>query len=221
MLLAAARGNPLALLELPAALTDRQLQGAEPIVGPPPARGAVEESFRARVSALPAAVRRALLLAAADQVGDLATLERALARSGLPDSTLESAREAGLVQLNGTLAFRHPLVRSAVYGYATRNERRAAHETLAEVMADPIGRAWHRALTSEQEDEAIAGELDAAGAQAAARGAFGPAPLRSNARRSSAKIPPSEDNGCCGPGRPRWALGDHRRRSPSSTGQDR
>ncbi len=40
-----AAGNPLALLELPAGLTTRQLDGVEPIVGPPPARGAVEKSF--------------------------------------------------------------------------------------------------------------------------------------------------------------------------------
>jgi len=175
MLLAAAHGNPLALLELPAGLTDRQLQGAEPIVGPPPARGAVEESFRARVRALPAPVRRALLLVAADQVGDLETLERALARSGLSDSALQTAHDAGLLQLNGTIEFRHPLVRSAVYGLATRSERRAAHEMLAAVTEDPIGRAWHRALTSERADESIAAELDAAGAQAAVRGAYGPA----------------------------------------------
>jgi len=127
------------------------------------------------VRALPAPVRRALLLAAADQVGDLTTLERALAHSGLPNSTLQSAQEAGLVQRGGTLAFHHPLVRSAVYGLATRTERRAAHETLAEVMEDPIDRAWHRALTSDHADEAISAELDAAGAQAAARGAYGPA----------------------------------------------
>jgi len=175
MLLAAARGNPLALLELPAGLTDRQLQGAEPIVGPPPARGAVEESFRARVRALPTPVRRALLLAAADQVGDPETLGRALTRSGLPDSALQSAQDAGLLTLNGSVTFRHPLVRSAVYGLASRDERRAAHEMLAEVMEDPIGRAWHRALTSDRANEAIAAELDAAGAQAAARGAYGPA----------------------------------------------
>lgn len=175
MLLTAARGNPLALLELPAGLTDRQLQGAEPILGPPPARGAVEESFRARVRTLPAPVRQALLLAAADQVGNMETLERALAHSGLSDSTLQSAQEAGLVQLDGTVAFRHPLVRSAVYGLATRNERRAAHEALADATEDPIGRAWHRALTSDQANEAVAVELDAAGAQAAARGAYGPA----------------------------------------------
>jgi hypothetical protein len=76
LLLRTAGGNPLALLELPAGLTARQLDGAEPIVGPPPARGAVEESFRIRVAALPQPVRSALLLAAAEQTGDPQTLER-------------------------------------------------------------------------------------------------------------------------------------------------
>jgi DNA-binding CsgD family transcriptional regulator len=171
LLLGTARGNPLALMELPAGLTARQLEGAEPIVGPPPARGAVEESFRVRVAALPSNVRAALLLAAADQGGDPRTLEQALQRSGLPASALEAAEEAGLVQVNGALAFRHPLVRSAVYGSATRSERRAAHETLAAVVDDPVGCAWHKALVTERADEGVAAELDAAGAQAVARGA--------------------------------------------------
>src|SRR4051812_14078685 len=42
-------GNPLALLELPGGLTETQLEGSEPIVGPPLARGAVERAFRGRV----------------------------------------------------------------------------------------------------------------------------------------------------------------------------
>jgi len=171
LLLRAANGNPLALLELPAGLTLRQLGGAEPIVGPPPARGAVEEAFRARVAALPAAVRTALLLAAAEQSGDLQTLERALERSGVPPAALAAAQDAGLVRVNGGLEFRHPLVRSAVYGSASPSERRTAHETLAAVLEDPVSSAWHVALMSDRADEAIAAQLDAAGAQAVARGA--------------------------------------------------
>jgi DNA-binding CsgD family transcriptional regulator len=171
LLLRTAKGNPLALLELPAGLTARQLGGVEPIVGPPRARGAVEEAFRARVAALPPAVRTALLLAAAEQSGDLPTLERALARSGVSASALVAAQDAGLVRVNGTLEFRHPLVRSAVYGSATHNERRTAHETLAAVLEDPVSSAWHVALMSDRTDEAIASQLDAAGAQAVARGA--------------------------------------------------
>ena len=57
-LLQTAHGNPLALLELPSALSAAQLDGVEPIVGPPPVRGAVEAAFGARVTELPDAARR-------------------------------------------------------------------------------------------------------------------------------------------------------------------
>jgi hypothetical protein len=40
MLVRAARGNPLALLERPVSLTDRQLDGTDPIAGPLRAKGA-------------------------------------------------------------------------------------------------------------------------------------------------------------------------------------
>jgi DNA-binding CsgD family transcriptional regulator len=170
-LLRAAGGNPLALIELPSGLSDRQLQGAEPIVEPPTVRGPVEERFRARLAELSDPVRRALLLAAADIDGALTTLQRAIERAGLPASALEEAERTGLVQLNGEVEFRHPLVRSAVYHSASRGERRAAHETLAAVLEDPVASAWHKALMSAGVDEAIAAELDQAGGQAYARGA--------------------------------------------------
>jgi DNA-binding CsgD family transcriptional regulator len=170
-LLTSARGNPLALLELPAALTEDQLLGAEPILGPPPVRPAVEAAFRARVDDLPEDTRRVLLLASADEAGDLATIELAAARLGLDGADLELAERGGLVQLNADVAFRHPLVRSAIYRSASRAERKAAHETLASVVDDPTRSAWHRALVADGADEAIAAELEAAGFQAAARGA--------------------------------------------------
>src|ERR671936_1182577 len=88
-LLNTAHGNPLALLELPSALTAAQLEGAEPILGPPPVRGAVEAAFGARVERLPEATRRILLLAAADEAGDLAAIERAVARVGLAIADLD------------------------------------------------------------------------------------------------------------------------------------
>jgi DNA-binding CsgD family transcriptional regulator len=170
-LLQAARGNPLALLELPAALSEEQLVGAEPILGPHPVRPAVEESFRARVADLPEGTRRVLLLAAADESGDLATIELAARRLGLDGTDLDVAERRGLVRLNGSITFRHPLVRSAIYRSASRTERKAAHETLSTVVDDPTRSAWHRALVADSADEGLAAELEAAGAGAAARGA--------------------------------------------------
>jgi DNA-binding CsgD family transcriptional regulator len=172
MLVRSARGNPLALLELPTSLTDRQLDGTDPIAGPLPAKGAVEASFRARVGQLSAEIRRALLLAAAEESGDMHTLQPALKQCGVPMAAFQDAEDAGLVQqANGAVVFRHPLVRSAVYRCATRGERQAAHRVLAAVLDDPIRGAWHRALAADRADESIAAELDAAGAQAVLRGA--------------------------------------------------
>jgi tetratricopeptide (TPR) repeat protein len=169
-LLEHARGNPLALLELPAGLTDTQLDGAEPILGPPPVRPAVEEAFRARVAALPDGTRSLLLVAAADELGDLPAILDAGARIGLDGSELGAAERGGLVRVDGSVTFRHPLVRSAIYRSASRDERRAAHEALAAAVQDPARSAWHRALVADRADEGIASELEAAGVQAATRG---------------------------------------------------
>ena len=136
-LLRTAHGNPLALLELPSALSEAQLDGVEPIVGPPPVRGAVEAAFGSRVAGLPDAARRLLLLAAADDAGDLAAVQRAAERLGLALSDLDEAEREGLVHVDGAVTFRHPLVRSAVYRAATRTERREAHEALAASVGDP------------------------------------------------------------------------------------
>jgi DNA-binding CsgD family transcriptional regulator len=170
-LLRTAHGNPLALLELPSALSEAQLDGVEPIVGPPPVRGAVEAAFGARVTHLPDAARRVLLLAAADEAGDVATVERAAERLGLALSDLDDAEREDLVRVDGAVTFRHPLVRSAVYRAATRSERREAHEALAASVSDPVSAVWHRAVVADRADEALAGELEAAGAHSAARGA--------------------------------------------------
>jgi len=170
-LLRSAQGNPLALMELPAALSEAQLRGSEPILGPPPVRRAVEAAFGARVARLPEATRRLMLLAAADEAGDLSALDRAAKHLGLALADLEAAEHDGLVRIDGTVVFRHPLVRSVVYRTATHSERRAAHEALASAIEDPISGAWHRALVAERADEAVASELEAAAGQATARGA--------------------------------------------------
>jgi DNA-binding CsgD family transcriptional regulator len=166
-----AAGNPLALLELPAGLSPRQLDGAEPILGPPPVRPAVEETFRARVAALPERTRRLLLVAAADEVGDLAAVRRAAERLGLEGSDLAPAERGGLVRVNGSVVFRHPLVRSAVYRAATAEERKDAHEALAVAVEDGARSAWHRALVASGSNEGLAAELEAAGVEAVTRGA--------------------------------------------------
>ena len=65
-LVRAANGNPLALLELPDALTEAQRAGREPLADPLPVTNAVQSAFARRIEALPTDTRTALLIAAAE-----------------------------------------------------------------------------------------------------------------------------------------------------------
>ncbi|XVU28935.1 ATP-binding protein [Actinoplanes sp. CA-054009] len=172
-LLAEAQGNPLALLELPAAGAPLGLAGgfALPDARPVPSR--VEASFRRRLGALSPGARSLLLLAAADPVGDTALLWRAAGLLGLSRDQGEELQSAGLLRLGVRVVLRHPLVRSAVYRAATLFERQAVHAALAEATdaaADPDRRAWHRAQAVAGPDDDVAAELEASAHRALARG---------------------------------------------------
>ena len=82
---------------------------------------------------------------------------------GLPASAAEAAEAAGLVELSVTVRFRHPLVRSAVYGAAPGSERRRVHAALAAAASD-LGRveleAWHAAKATLGSDAAVADRLE-------------------------------------------------------------
>ena len=81
-IIAESGGNPLALLELPRAVTTAELAGGFGIAAGEPLSGRIEDSFQRRIAPLPAATRRLLLLAAAEPTGDPALLWRAPADSG-------------------------------------------------------------------------------------------------------------------------------------------
>jgi DNA-binding CsgD family transcriptional regulator len=162
----AAAGNPLALLELAADAPDVALapDGAPVLVS-----ARISGAFLRRASQLDQAARQALVLAATSDTGDLATLDGAAARLGIDLSALGAAESAGLVSLHaGTVEFRHPLARSAVYAAAPAEQRRAAHRALAAALPDRDvdRRAWHLAAATPGPDEAASAAL----AQAAARG---------------------------------------------------
>jgi DNA-binding CsgD family transcriptional regulator len=171
-LLALSGGNPLALVELPAALTDAQLQGHEPLGEPIPVNGGIERTFGARIARLPDRTRRALLIATAagPDAGD--SIAAALSQSRLELDDLRPAELDGLVTIGPrTVTFRHPLVRSVVYHGESADRRRAVHATLARVEGDVDRRAWHRAAAAVAPDEEAAADLDAAAGRALARGA--------------------------------------------------
>src|SRR6266702_3873695 len=165
-LIAATRGNPLALIELSVTgvITRPNAVGA-----PVPVTSRVIDAFGHQIRLLSGAARVGLLLAAADDTGDLALLYRA----GLDLAELQSAEEQGLVSIGGgTLEFRHPLIRAAAYHGATHNQRQAAHRALAIACTGPDQadrRAWHLSVATTAPDEHVAAELERAGDRAVGR----------------------------------------------------
>jgi DNA-binding CsgD family transcriptional regulator/tetratricopeptide (TPR) repeat protein len=172
-IIAEARGNPLALLQLPLGLTAAELAGGFGLPSASAVASRIEHSFRRQVQALPDDTRRLLLTAAAEPTGDVTLLWHAAGKQGIDTSAATPAQAAGLLELGARVRFRHPLVRSAIYRSAPESERRAAHRALAAVTdpeSDPDRRAWHRARAAEQPDEAVAEELARAADRAHSRG---------------------------------------------------
>ncbi|MEV6286118.1 AAA family ATPase [Kribbella sp. NPDC051770] len=165
-------GNPLALIELPRGLTPTQLAGGFGLLGAQMLPGRIEESFLRQADLLPSSTRLLLLVAAAEPVGDPVLVWRAADELGIAAAFAEID---GLLTLGERVTFRHPLVRSALYGSATAQELRAVHLALARVTdpeLDPDRRAWHLAAAASGPDEAVAQELERSALRAQSRGGF-------------------------------------------------
>ncbi|GAA1584994.1 LuxR family transcriptional regulator [Kribbella sancticallisti] len=172
-IVAETRGNPLALLELPRGLSAAELAGGFERPDARPLASKIEQSFAGRVQSLPAQTQRLLLTAAADPIGDVPLLLRALMELGVPVNAAAPAEAAGLIELGARVRFRHPLVRSATYREAAPADRRAVHQALAKAIdpdRDPDRRAWHRAQAADEPDEDVAAELVASADRAQRRG---------------------------------------------------
>jgi DNA-binding CsgD family transcriptional regulator len=172
-LIAEMGGNPLALLELPRGLTATQLAGGFGLLEARGLLGRLEEGFVRRVESLPEDTRLLLLLAAAEPVGDPLLLWGAAERLGIEPGAADHADNEGLLAIGEQVIFRHPLVRSAVYGASSVEDRRAVHLALAEATdraLDPDRRAWHLAAATTGPDEEVAAELERSAGRAQARG---------------------------------------------------
>ena len=162
-ILAEARGNPLALLELPRGARPARLAGGfelPDVLGVP---RRIEEFYERRSNSLPAETQLLLLVAAADPTGEVALLWRAAEHLGIAREAAVPAEAAGLVEIGTRVRFRHPLVRSAIYGTASPKERHVVHRALADVTdpaLDPDRRGWHRAYAAAGPDEGVAEEDD-------------------------------------------------------------
>jgi DNA-binding NarL/FixJ family response regulator len=140
-------GNPLALLELATSPA-----GAGP--------GRLEDTYARMAAALPDECRTAMLLLAAAGPADPVVLARAMAAQGTTQEAFEPAEQAGLVVVSdGRTDFRHPLIRSAVYGSALPRQRRDAHAALALACVEPeleSERVAHAAAAATEPDEGLA-----------------------------------------------------------------
>ena len=172
-LLAQAEGNPLALTELPAALSAEQLKGRAALPDIVPLTDRLVAAFTRRIEDLPTQSRMALLMVALDDLADPKGIPLAARHAGLDDRALEAAERAGIVSTTrGRISFIHPLVRAALLGTSTLAERRQAHEALASALTsegDGDRRLWHRALAAMGPDAELADSLDAAASSSRTR----------------------------------------------------
>jgi DNA-binding CsgD family transcriptional regulator len=172
-IVAETRGIPLALMELPRGRTASELAGGFGMAGGPALSGRIEERFLEQMAALPEPTRLLLLVAAAEPVGDPVLVWRAAAALGVQTGAGDPATAAGLVDVGAQVRFRHPLIRSAIYGRASPDDLQRVHRALAEATdpdADPDRRAWHRARATSGLDEDVAAELEHSAGRARARG---------------------------------------------------
>ena len=169
----ATAGNPLALTDLGRVLTAAELSGATAVPDPIPLGDQLHVHYRQQIHLLTAETRSWLLVAAAEPSADVAVVSAAARAMEIDPAAADDAEAAGVVTIRRQVRFRHPLVRSAVYGGATPAERRAVHRALASVMAgstDATRRAWHLAAAASDVDDDLADELDRCADEARSRG---------------------------------------------------
>ncbi|GAB3005606.1 helix-turn-helix transcriptional regulator [Saccharothrix stipae] len=169
-----ARGNPLALLELPAAQREGHLPAAHAYrVAALPTHSRIQQTFADRIGTLPERTRTLLLVAAADDTGDPGVVFKAAGLLGASVDDLEVAEQRQLLRSDeGRLTFRHPLIRAAAYRSAPLKHRIAVHAALAEVVDDAHRSAWHLAAATTAPDEDVARALARTAEDARGRGGY-------------------------------------------------
>jgi DNA-binding CsgD family transcriptional regulator len=165
-------GNPLALLEVSRQLTPEQLAGVAGLPEMLPLGDRLATKLLGPISDMPRETQTLLLLAAAEPEATASVLWTAAASLGLSADAAAPAEAQGVLRLGQPRAFRHPLLRLAVYESATVAERQRIHRAIAEALdraVDRDRRAWHRAAASLTPDEDVAAELEGAADRAKGR----------------------------------------------------
>src|SRR3954447_4218320 len=168
----ASDGNPFMALELGRAVL-RHPQGVSPN-DPLPVSSRLKTLLGDRLSDLTPEAHELLLHAASSPRPTTSQLARALGRP--IDTELAQAECLGLIDVSSErLRFTHPLLREFVYAEATSAARRQAHAQLAAVVDEPVEKATHRALATQESDADLARAIEEPAAVAAGRGAPGAA----------------------------------------------
>lgn len=166
-------GNPLALTDLARDLTIGQLSQLSLSADPVPIGSQLEAHYLRLVWQLSEPGQEWLLLAAAEQTGNPELINGAASALGIPPGCGADAERAGLIRKSDAITFRHPLVRSAVYGATPGSQRRRAHAALAS-EARRLGldavEVWHAAQATPDADPDVADRLEAVAEKAARRG---------------------------------------------------
>ncbi|WP_198812545.1 LuxR family transcriptional regulator [Arthrobacter sp. MSA 4-2] len=168
-------GNPLALVDLLTDLTERQLRGEDLLPEPVPLGKHLEAHYLRQGRQLPQETQMWLLAAATEPEGDLEAITAASDALGLRDNASRAAELAGLVRVNSTVTFRHPLVRSAIYNGSPSHDIRAMHLQLAhaaERRGDTYRWVTHRAAATIGPDDEVADKLEEAADMAMKRGGY-------------------------------------------------
>ncbi|MFB9639609.1 helix-turn-helix transcriptional regulator [Streptomyces spiralis] len=168
--MAAAGGNPLALLDLPAALTSRQRRGEALLPDPLPAGPALDRALGGRFRELPADTRTVLSLMAI-AAGEV---ERKLVNSvaenlGISPNAIAVAERAGLVVGDRVLCFAEPVYRSVADSTAPASLRRKAYAAWAEYGLARYDALGHRGR-ADTRGEDTAARLEALARAATTRG---------------------------------------------------
>lgn len=164
----AARGNPLALIELADLYATSDPSDT---VGSAPAHlgRRVRNPFERRLEALPATTRELLLLLAVARTSPTDALATLVERSEYERGDLDPALTTSLLSASrGRVDFTHSLVRTAVAHAASPAQVRAAHQRLGELLDDPAA-VWHRAECAVGADDVVADELHAIAVDAIGR----------------------------------------------------
>lgn len=167
-------GNPLALLEVPRALTTAQMQHAGALPTHLPVTDHLREVFSGQLRRLPRAARLYLLVVSLDGSGDPGAVHRAAEFLGIDFHGMQVAEHSGLIEaVAGRVQVRHPLVGSAIAASFSETDHRRVHGALADALEHhhDVDRAvWHRAAAATPPDDRVAQDLEAAATRFAARG---------------------------------------------------